>query len=294
MILFMGIAPGNHPPDKSPTLRRIKYWMDSVGVEEYDWTNLVDYKAPKLKLSEVNVEEVANKIKGYSHIIALGNLPSTSIPQSGSFTTSIWFQYAGSPTNTSHMTMSGGSGGTNRFYVQLNNTSNIRYGNNGSFDDISISTVNSSNWYHLATVQSGTTVTVYLNGSSQGSATVNAISSDWGNNFRIGSIFSNTGFRWNGLLDEAAIWKTALDGSNIQAIYNNGAPTSLTSNFGNYTQSSNLVHWYRIGDHASDTVSGGGSPTSGGTIDNVENAANPNTNDGTGTNGPTYSTTVPA
>lgn len=77
MILFMGIAPGNHPPDKSPTLRRIKYWMDSVGIEEYDWTNLVDYKAPKLKLSEVNVEEVAKKIKGYSHIIALGNLPST-------------------------------------------------------------------------------------------------------------------------------------------------------------------------------------------------------------------------
>ena len=77
MILFVGIAPGNHPPDKSPTLKRIKYWMDSVGIDKYDWTNLVDYKAPKLKLSEVNEEEFAKKIKGYSHIIALGNLPST-------------------------------------------------------------------------------------------------------------------------------------------------------------------------------------------------------------------------
>ena len=263
---------------------------DTKAIEVSDGTSYLIYNYDTVSGIDNNF---SGSFDGTNDAINLGNLPSTSIPQSGSFTTSIWFQYAGSPTNTSHMTMSGGSGGTNRFYVQLNNTSNIRYGNNGSFDDISISTVNSSNWYHLATVQSGTTVTVYLNGSSQGSATVNAISSDWGNNFRIGSIFSNTGFRWNGLLDEAAIWKTALDGSNIQAIYNNGAPTSLTSNFGNYTQSSNLVHWYRIGDHGSDTISGGGSPTNGGTIGNVENAANPGTNDGTGENGATYSTTVP-
>jgi hypothetical protein len=77
MILFLGIAPGNHPPEKSPTLKRVRYWMDSVGIKEYGFTNLVDYKAPKLKLSEIDVEEVANKLKGYSHIIALGNLPST-------------------------------------------------------------------------------------------------------------------------------------------------------------------------------------------------------------------------
>lgn len=77
MILFVGIAPGNHPPEKSPTLKRIKYWMNSVGIDNYSWTNLVDYKAPKLKLSEVNQKEFAEKIKGYSHLIALGNLPST-------------------------------------------------------------------------------------------------------------------------------------------------------------------------------------------------------------------------
>jgi len=263
---------------------------DTKAIEVSDGTSYLVYNYDSF--SGV-LNTFSGSFDGSDDAINLGNLPSTSIPQSGSFTTSIWFKYSGSPSSTTHMTMSGGSAISNRFYVQLQGTSNIRYGNNGAFDDISISTVSSSNWYHLATVQNGTTVTVYLNGVSQGSSTVNAISSDWVNNFRIGSIFNNTGYRFNGLLDEPAIWKTALDASNIESIYNNGVPTSLTSNFSNYTQSSNLVHWYRIGDHASDTVSGGGSPTSGGTIDNVENAANPGTNDGTGENGPTYSTTVP-
>lgn len=273
----------------SPTDGDVLFETDTKNVIIWDGTNWRGYQYDGL--GGVS-NTFSGSFDGTNDAINLGNLPSTSIPQSGSFTTSIWFKYSGSPINTSHMTMSGGSGSGNRFYVQLNSTSNIRYGNDSGFDDISISTVSSSNWYHLATVQSGTTVTVYLNGSSQGSATVAAINSDWGNNFRIGSIFSNTGFRFNGLLDEAAIWKTALDASNIAAIYNGGMPISLTSNLGNYTQSSNLVHWYRIGDHASDTVSGGGSPTSGGIIGNVENAANPGTNDGTGENGPTYSTTV--
>ena len=76
MIIFVGIAPGNHPPEKSPTLKRIKFWMDSIGIEKYEWINLVDHQAPNLKLSEVNTKEFLKKIKGHTHIIALGNLPS--------------------------------------------------------------------------------------------------------------------------------------------------------------------------------------------------------------------------
>lgn len=274
----------------SPSTGDAYFETDTNNYIIYDGANWRGYVSDGITVPGVT-NGFSGNFDGTDDAITCGNL--ASITEDGAFTTSIWFQFAGSPGSTTHMTMSGGSGGSNRFYVQLQSTTNIRYGNDSAFDDITIPTVGSSSWYHLATVQSGTTVTVYTNGVSRGTATVNPINSDWGNNFRIGSIFNNTGFRFNGLLDEAAIWNTALDAANINQIYNAGVPINLASNAGGYTQSSALKNWWRLGDHASDTVSGGGSPTSGGTIDNVENAADPGTNDGTGENGTTYSSTTP-
>ena len=96
----------------------------------------------------------------------------------------------------------------------------------------------------------------------------------------------------DGLIDEVALWTVALNSANVSAIYNEGTPTVLTSDAGNYDQSSNLTHWWRIGDDSADTSSGGGAAAAGNVIGNVENAANPGTNDGTGSSA-TYSSTVP-
>jgi len=263
---------------------------DIEAIEVSDGTNYLTYNNDGVVVPSVT-NGFSGSFDGTDDFINCGNL--SSIAEDGAFTTSIWFNFAGSPSASTHVTMSGGSGTSNRFYIQLSSTSNIRYGSDSEFDDITIPTVNNLSWYHLATVQSGTTVTIYLNGVQRGTATVNAINTDWGNNFKIGTYFDNSTGRFNGLLDEAAIWNTALNGDNINQIYNIGMPMNLASNAGEYTQSSALKNWWRLGDHASDTVSGGGSPTNGGTIDNVENAANPGTNDGTGQNGATYSTSVP-
>lgn len=73
-IIFVGTAPGNHPPDKSPTIRRITKWANEAGIVQWTWTNLVEHKAPKLKLKEVD-GEVLMRINGYK-VIALGNLVS--------------------------------------------------------------------------------------------------------------------------------------------------------------------------------------------------------------------------
>ena len=80
-------------------------------------------------------------------------------------------------------------------------------------------------------------------------------------------------YNTEGLCDEVAIWDSALSSSDITAIYNSGVPTDLTS----YSPNG----WWRMGDNDGGTGTTITDQGSGG-------------NDGTLTNGPTFSTSVPS
>jgi len=54
-------------------------------------------------------------------------------------------------------------------------------------------------------------------------------------------------------LDEVAFFNTALDASNVAAIYNSGSTFDLTSANGNYKKQANLVRYYRLEDNLTDT-----------------------------------------
>lgn len=58
-IIYVGTKPGNFPPEKSPTIRRITKWSEQAGVQDWDWTNLSD-------------NNMLEKIKGCK-VIAMGN-----------------------------------------------------------------------------------------------------------------------------------------------------------------------------------------------------------------------------
>jgi len=77
-IVFVGSAPGNHPPDKSPTRRRITKWMDELGVDRFKWklTNVFLTKTTRTKLEGIETQEFMQRLRGYKKIIALGNIPS--------------------------------------------------------------------------------------------------------------------------------------------------------------------------------------------------------------------------
>jgi hypothetical protein len=150
-------------------------------------------------------------------------------------------------------------------------------------------------WHHYLGVFNAGTVTVYIDGSevsgTVSGTTPSTIGSTAGD-FYIGRFGDSNNYA-AGLIDEVALWDVALDSDDASALYNSGTPIALSSAVAGYDKQADLTHWWRIGDHASDTGSGG-SPASGDTISNVENAANPNTNDASvGGGSPTYSTTVP-
>jgi hypothetical protein len=140
-------------------------------------------------------------------------------------------------------------------------------GEGGSSYVLAISTPTAINtWHHLAITRSGSSVTMYHNGSSiQTGTDSHAYTSTTFN-------VSFTTYPFDGFQDEVALWDSALSASDITAIYNSGTPDSLAS----YSP----VNWWRMGEND------GGAGT---TVTDQGSAGN----DLTLYNGAAFSTTVP-
>jgi len=57
--IYVGTEPGNHPPEKSPTIKRITKWSIQAGIKNWDWTNISDPN---------HLKQIEN-----SRVIAMGN-----------------------------------------------------------------------------------------------------------------------------------------------------------------------------------------------------------------------------
>lgn len=219
--------------------------------------------------------------------VGIGNL--TNLNSGTNFTISVWFKRAAARQD---MLLGGAAPVATGIgmYPWSDGKLYVHLGTNGLLN----ANLPGENQWINATVtydSSGSSV-LYFNGTQAATLSSSAVSSTAGNSFRIGNF---TGFSQDflGNIDEVAIWdSTTLDASNVNTI-GSDVPINLLSNGGNYNQSSTLTHWYRFGDHASD--SGAGGVANGNTITNIENAANPGTNDGSTINGtPSFSTSVPS
>lgn len=142
-------------------------------------------------------------------------------------------------------------------------------------------------WHHIAVIRSGTTLKGYVDNVEYGSQTLTTQSFSasgspllWGD---------NGGSSVGGQLDEIAVFNYALStgtSSQLTEIYNNGAAFNIGSAF---TGSDAPLAFYRCGDDANDTDSGGGSVDNGDTIGTIKNVVNPGTHDMGQVNGATYS-----
>ena len=146
----------------------------------------------------------------------------------------------------------------------------------GTFTLGSGNAITTGSWIHIAITGNGTTAKLYKNGSfidDTGDVTPTGIDRFAGDSVG-GSRFVD------GLMDEVAVWDAELSANDITSIYNSGLPNDLSDASSYDTdRTSNLVHWWRMGDNDSGTGTTITDQGSGG-------------NDGTLTNGPTFSTTV--
>jgi len=168
----------------------------------------------------------------------------------------------------------------------------VRHTNGGAYGYTpgSVTTLAADTWHHIATRWSTSSETnsgsngydIWVNGTkiTGSEATSNGtmdsspaqISATSGFTFAKRSNLNIT-YTYEGLIDEVAIWSSALSEADVTALYNSGVPSDLTD--------LSPTHWYRMGDNDGST---------GTTITDQGSGEN----DGTLTNGPTFSTDVPS
>jgi hypothetical protein len=182
------------------------------------------------------------------------------------FSVSLWFKYSGTLSGTDNILISGANGTANDFYIQPINATTIRYGHGASFTDTTTSNMPINTWQHILAIHNLNTITIYLNGTLQGSANGKPNpNTNIGDNFRIGDYQPLTTYRFQGNIDEVAIWNS--DQSSIASAIGS-SPVDLST----YSP----LSWWRFegtGTTATDSGSGG--------------------NNGTLTNGVTRSSDVP-
>ena len=106
-------------------------------------------------------------------------------------------------------------------------------------------------WHHLALVRSGDSIEVFVNGVSRGTNT--GFGTATNTKFDTIAATPNGTSPLGGKIDEFAAWNTALSSDAVTEIYNatndnTGKALDLSTDYNNYTSSSNLQYWNRLGD----------------------------------------------
>ena len=149
------------------------------------------------------------------------------------------------------------------------------YDGNAAISPASGTVIPAGAWRHVVvTIDSGATngVKWYVNGSAESNTNTATIDNSNTDPVMIGKLGA-ANYYAKGLIDEVALFNSILSASDVTAIYNSGTPTDLTS--------LSPVGWWRMGDN------------DGGTGTTITDQGS-GENDGTLTNGPTFSSDVPS
>jgi len=213
---------------------------------------------------------------------------NTTINSSSAFSVSAWFNVDNISSFPAICLLK--TNQSNGFIIALSNTTGANQIYNGVWfgsaptgdtnqikgfatGNTTLATALSSGWHHLVftydglDTQSASSSTVYIDGVEYTSSQAVGLPSYSNVNY-----VAKGGANFNGLIDEFAIFNTELTQREVTGIYNSGTPNDISS--------LNPVGWWRMGDNNSG---------SGTTITDQGSGGN----DGTLTNGPTFSTTVP-
>ena len=134
-------------------------------------------------------------------------------------------------------------------------------------------------WHHIAGVLDGANSKIYIDGNLEGTGTLPALGSTGGSSPYIGSFQNSAGSFVNGLIDEVSIFDSVLSATDISTLRGGASAGTLGEPVD--ISSLNPVGWWRMGDNDGGTGTTITDQGSGG-------------NNGTLTNGPTYSTDVPS
>ena len=206
------------------------------------------------------------------------------IQTTGNFTISAWIKFT-AHTSTSNIqsilgtTYTSSQKGFYLFYDNRSSNKTLRVSLPwGSTASINVNNgITDNNWHHLVvTGASGGNITLYKDGSQIGTASAPSTTSTSGLfSMKIGTVIISGAATnsLNGKVDEVSMFNSTLSSSDITSIYNSGVPNDISS--------LSPVSWWRMGANDNGTGTTVTDQGSGG-------------NNGTLTNGPTFSTDIPS
>jgi len=189
--------------------------------------------------------------------INLGTI--SSLNSASAFTIGFWAKLDTPQTNDGVM-FTNRVDNNNRITIYRYNTSIYFHVNSSGSNQGNVTAPSTGAWTHISMVYDGSgsanadRLKVYFNGVAQTlsyGGTIPATTGTYSTSY-IGSRGDGTN-EYNGFLDEFAIWNTALSADAITDIYNatnndSGKALDLLTDSGNYSSSSNLQYWNRMGD----------------------------------------------
>ena len=241
--------------------------LDNSTIQPYTITYTVDGVSANFSLSVTASPFISNTFSmefdsASSQYIDFGN--NVFFNTNNAFSFSAWINLDAYTTNYPYIANLK-TNVTDGFAIFLSNTGAYTGINIGSTDSSitkgkttgDISSTFLTSWNHIAVIYNGSgantlsNYSIYVNGSPVTLTTTGAFSTITNVN-NLGRLGSGS-FYFDGKLDEVAIWNTALSSDAVTEIYNatnnnTGKALDLNTDTGNYTSSSNLQYWNRLGD----------------------------------------------
>ena len=118
----------------------------------------------------------------------------------------------------------------------------------------STTTITAGTWYHVAITAKANEQKIYINGQLEHTVTLGfGMAPSATDESTIGSFGSS--LEYEGLISELAIFNAYLTGESVLAAYNSGF--DLKTNVGDYTNSSDITHYYKMGNGLFDDKANG-------------------------------------
>lgn len=206
----------------SPTDGDVLFETDTKNVIIWDGTNWRGYQNDRaFGTFTLTSNSYSGVFDGTADYISVGTV--AALNSSSDFTLTGWFNYDSLQT----VILGSGASSSARFAIRPESTSSMQATVGSGIHTITLGIsggISSGTWYHFACVVSGTSLTLYINGSASdgGSATVSTLSSGWADDLDIGRNSPNwtaNARYFDGKLDELAVYDSALTSTAVSNIY---------------------------------------------------------------------------
>ncbi len=170
-------------------------------------------------------------------------IPNHSSLQFGTadFSVSVWFKVDAIGAARQIFCKRGGSG---NYEIQVSSAGRLSAWAPSGFSGSTVLSANT--WYNVSLARVSGTTYLYLNGILEASRS-NSGYQNSSNGISIGRD-SYGGERFNGDIDEFAVWNSGLSAEEALTLYNGNASLDLTSNSSNYISSANLVMYLQLNE----------------------------------------------